>query len=308
MEDDQNIPVTDNTVVEDNVPETDITPDNASESDAPSDGTPNAPAESTEDPKEEPEKSEAFVKATSAPTNFQFDSSNLRVADSTVTQSTPSKESSSKVAIILCILLAIIGFGFGGFEYYIHEINPSSPLAKLFSQSTSEAEPASSSSTELTDLEFENSRLRGDVNLLENLARATIVEEEDEYNPGEIVHVAKYLADLAPETALKSPEFGIAIDLPVDPASLNITYTVSTAEEKPNALSGTLEIANIATLYRYYDEPNPEYTFDYAGTCDEIIGEVGTVQPTYNYCVKFSVDAPSNLRAALSNKDNYYQL
>ncbi|MBQ6130490.1 hypothetical protein IJI72_02260 [Candidatus Saccharibacteria bacterium] len=233
----------------------------------------------------------------------QFSSTlaNPQVPDSPLAPA-KKKSSSSLVVMILLGVLALAGLGFGGYEYYHYEI----------AGKAKQSAETSDSDKRVSDLTFENSKLRADISLLETLTRATVVEVDDEDNPGQTMGVAEYLSDLAPETSLKSPDFGLALDLP-DVASLTAVYTVSPAGEKPNALSGTLALSDaagtpLATLYRYYVEPNPEYAFDYAGTCDAVIGEVGSVQIVYNYCVKFADDIPTDLKAALSDPENYYQL
>jgi len=329
-EENKNIPVVDNTIVEDNVPE----PENSAPEEKP-DSKPEEPEkteetqgtsdsletkDSEETPKPEPEvtheekteSSEPLVASASnalpkAETKFEFNSADLKVPDSPL--ATPEKaKNTCCLATVLLALIALLGLAFGGIEYYVHEVDPSSPLAKIFSGT-----PANSDSDKrVSDLTFENSKLRADISLLETLTRATVVEVDDEDNPGQTMGVAEYLSDLAPETSLKSPDFGLALDLP-DAASLTAVYTVSPAGEKPNALSGTLALSDaagtpLATLYRYYVESNPEYAFDYAGTCDAVIGEVGSVQIVYNYCVKFADDIPADLKAALSDPENYYQL
>ena len=313
-EDNKNIPVVDNTIVEDNVPEPENSAPEAPEaSETPEEKPEEQPAESPEEPEPKPEEpltpEPEPAEPPKAPTKLQFVSSDLHVSDSTVAAPEKPKKSCC-LATVLLALLALLGLAFGGIEYYIHEVDPSSPLAKIFAGSASTSN--SETDQKLSDLTLENSKLRADVGLLESFTRATIVEVDDEDNPGQTMFVAKYLADLAPETSLKSPDFGLALDLP-NAASLTSVYTVSPAGEKPNALSGTLALSDasgtpLATLYRYYVEPNPEYTFDYAGTCDVIIGEVGSVQVVYNYCVKFSENIPENLKSALSDPKNYYQL
>ena len=320
-EEKKNIPVVDNTVVEDNVPEPETSapetkpaenpkteePEQLETPETPPEATPSEPTPeaSSDSPSEadEPLVASASNALPKAETKFAFNSADLKVPDSPL--ATPAKaKKSCRFATVLLTLLALLGLGFGGYEYYIHEIvkDPRAETLALLSDPDSE----------MAKLNYEVSKYRGGVGLLESFTRATLVEEDDPDNPGSTMTVAKYLADLAPETSLKSPDFGLALDLP-DAASLTSVYTVSPAGEKPNALSGTLALADasgawLATLYRYYVEPNPEYTFDYAGTCDVIIGEVGSVQIIYNYCVQFSDNISEDLKSALSDPKNYYQL